>query len=394
MTTSVKDLSYLRRSELEYEITRRGLKPKGTVNELIEQLRQNKDVPIQNKIAQPAEVSLAAAAIATAFEDLVDFVQSGVTPTTSQVRRVQARLSHYSDRISDLVGVDDELRNRFTEAREIIHSWVQTNTCSGDQGPTCSVAQMPAVLSDMFAKLKNPLQDKLAKCETLSVESVEGVLEVLNFTLDFERTSQALQMSSVEALQLMTVAAKGRLQQEFMKGLQLGVTWKDLRKNICGLVAPRACQELINDLYWREQGSNENINQYVMRVRNCVQAFELGFSEQQIVHHILGGFNFQARHRAVFGPAPNTFDELNDLVRHVQAVQMLDNRRQRERGFADRTYRNMSEQKDVHQASSNDNKPVQGKGFKRVDELVCWQCKTQGHVRRECPDLASTQPQL
>lgn len=410
MSNNVKDWSYLRRHELEYELRRRGLKPEGTVNELIEQLRQSNDVTTRKKITQPDEVSLAADAIAAAFEELVDVVRSGVVPTVSQLRRMQARCAHYSDRISDLEGVDGEQSARFAEARQIVQDWIRMQSGIGESSTGSQSGKKETGMGSLsenqvsgskqmglksnFAKLKNPLQDKLDRCKDLSVESVKQIVEVLKFTLELEQVGQAIQLEPIEIMQLMAVATTGRLREKVLKCIQQGGSWRELRKSIGQLMAPRAFQEVVGESFWREQQISEPINQYVARVRDSVKVFELEFTEYEVVRHILSGLNLETRQRGVFRSTPNTFSELDELVTHLQAIQLLDDRRQVQHEIRVSDCCTKPSNSNVQSPPRNRYGTERSNRKEFYGKVKCWHCGKEGHVKTGCPEARMSQGQL
>lgn len=388
MANDVKDPALLRRSELQNELERRKIEAKGTVRELVELLRQHSKDPT-HKITQPQEVSLAASAIAAALEEILEVIQGELSPTASQVRRLQARFHHYVGRRNDLVGVDEELDKLLTTYINSIEDWLQ-NYSSGETGANDNKVmgdkREQMILDTVFSKLQNPLQDSMNICVGLSLNSVEDIVRVLHFTVDFQHQTNVMQISCTEALRLVAVNVKERLREETEQAIQHGLTWKQFREQICCLIPERVLHEIVYREYWRQQGNNETVVSYVLRVKQSVRAFELGYPEGKVVRHILSGFNTATRQRAVFCQIPTTFRELEAVVNHIQELEILDGRKgmnssitggegQLEKGSQER---GESHSIRVPGDYNNSNRSV------RRREITCWSCGESGHIKTQC----------
>lgn len=400
MANDVKDPAWLRRSELQYELERRKIEAKGTVREMVELLRQHSRDPT-HKITEPQQVSLAASAIIAALEEMIEVIQGESSPTVSQIRRLQARFNHYVDRRSDLVGVDEDREQQLTSYIETIRDWLQTYSSNNevvgsDERTVVSTRERTTPVDAVFSKLQNPLQESLNRCAELSLNSVEDMVRVLEFSVDFQHKTSVLQISCTDALKLMAMYVKDRLREEVEQAIQQGCIWKQFRRQICSLIPERVLHEMVYSQYWQQQAVNETVVGYVLRVKQSVRVFELEYAEEQVVRHILKGFNTATRQRAVFGQIPSTFRELETMVNYIQETEILDERRAANVSI---TEKGEQLQKGVPSLAGNSRERVMIKGTtinrgERRRQITCWNCGKAGHVRSQCSEAKCQQQQL
>lgn len=374
---SVLGIKYLRRDQLVYELKIRKEVEEGGVSELVRRLRSALAKPVHINTDVIGEVSAAIAACRASLSSLADgmVLLDGSALSRSQVCRLRALADHVANRIKDIRVLDRELKcvsevQGLTD--ELLSIQQRLNGLQwGEGSDTDEVAgdgrergdRGPSELSNVFSKLPNPLLPLIKDIRVLTIDKPSQILEVLWLTVRLEHQADALHMPHSVVCQAILPLTQGRLNRLVGGLLQTGGLLGDLRKRICfEYLGTRVRRDLIDRHCYREQGTDENLGDYIEEIRLAMAALCVEISERDAVMSIVEGMRPQDRSRALFTDWPQTFLDLDKMVTKIENVRYRDERR----------------------VNSEEGKV--GAHVRKSDRRVCFRCGSDTHLVRDCKE--------
>lgn len=394
-------LSCLKKEQLSYELRIRGESGDGSVADLTAKLRSVLNCPLHLTAENIGEVGPTLSICTAAFSGVrenIDLLE-GSNPTRTQVFRVQAQVNHWINRLQDLSQLEGTPEQRDTiqqllsqamqfqtrlsrlgwsdvEATEEMGSPVRSNFNDSGHGV---VSEAPSrVAFETFARLPNPISYLFQNLSVMSVDELQQVIEILWLLVRLEKHADALSVSHQVILQLMYPLTRGILSRRVAEVLEVKGTLGDLRRKITrDRISPRIKSELVKKYFYRVQGHEETLQQYIEEIRIAVTALELPVTEEEAVENILEGIKPEDRSRLFFLPKPATFTELDELVFKIESRRVADASRSAE----------PTERECVGDGQSQ--------GVRRSENLKvrrCFRCGDTAHLVRQCPVQRSERP--
>ena len=80
----------------------------------------------------------------------------------------------------------------------------------------------------------------------------------------------------------------------------------------------------LNKYYFRVQGLNESLCDYIKQIKLYSRVFMVEYSEEQIVRNIVDGFSAQVRSLCVFESRPTTFEALDTFAARSNCIAYFD----------------------------------------------------------------------
>lgn len=383
--TGVMDL---RKAELQYELQIRGADTSGSAADMAQRLREVLEQPAVPPKVQATEVSEVVFLIQSALAELASVV--GVfevsEPSRSQIYRVRSRVLHYVNRLEDLRSVKGleafdksicplrDQANSLQERIQVLLGKVPEVACSERYASETGGSDLTGLgrgesISEVFAKLPNPLIGLLREGGVLSVRSSKDIEGTLQFLLDLQDHGEVLGLRDWQYYQLLVPMVSGRLEHVLKEAKETRLPFAEFRKLICSrFLSSRMRQELVNKLYLEVQRSGELLEDYVCRVKRGARCLSLADSEEEIVNNILEGMCPEDRMRVIFSSRPSSFVQLEQLLTDVLAIKEAD------------TKRVSGVKTSVEWERGKRLSPTYKKGGK------CYVCNCAGHLARDCPN--------
>lgn len=380
----------LRKDQLQYELSIRGLDDQGDISELGARLRAGLDRPVTASGERIGQVGVAFSSCSVALDEMGQVVQLLAEGPCSrnQLYRVQAQVTHWVNRVSDLKAVvsEGELKdkvellvagfNSIQEELKMLNSEKgPREVCLGAENTEGSARvhwqreESSVAGNDMFAKLPNPLLILLQRVTELDIDCEDSIINLLWFLVELERQSQNFQLSSRTILRAVLPLCKGSLIEIVSEVLNAGGGLTQLRLRILEQrLSPRVRHELVSKHVFRVQGDNELIANYIWDVRTAVTALCVQNREEEIVEAITQGINPRDRSCIMFASKPTTFADLEKLVTQVASVAQADIRRAQRGG--------------KHPVTE-----LRGEDYTSDRPRVarkCFRCNKVGHFARDC----------
>lgn len=221
--------------------------------------------------------------------------------------------------------------------------------------------------SNLFAKLKNPVEKQLEHFEITDGLNSQCLLKFLKNLIQFKKESF---LRDSEVLNLIMPYAVGPLSNKILECKQLNCTVSYVHQQVINYFIPLALREkLKNDLVLRPQHPNEPLPVYIDEIKTNSEILCCTYSEQELVNFVKAGINPLCRNSVVFSGNPVTFKDLDSLCITSQNVAYND------------FVRNKSS--NVNVAPQNRPKPnYRPTNF--VNHKLCYICGKPGHLARRC----------
>lgn len=397
-TRDCPGISYLKREQLSYECRVRGLSDDGTVPQLAARLREAVTNPLQLSPGVFGEVGALLLAVSNSIEDLSSNIQflEGTQPTARQVCRVQAQLSHFKNRLGDLVAINiteqqsqvkRELLQKICELQDrtvlltlqddsVQHQQQGLGSNAGNVNYTQREPEVVYFTPDSFAKLPNPIMVLFNGVSTLTIDNLEQVQRVLWLLEKLRFHAESLSVPQSVILSLLYPLAKGALSELLSEVLKQQGNIELLKRQIINRsLSPSMRIELERRFYWKVQGTTETLSQYTDRVRTAVAALNMNVTEAEAIATILEGMRAEDRSCLVFAERPKNFQDLQTLLSSVEAVMFADQQRKNEQ----QSLQNVTESR-THTVNPST----------RIRR--CFRCGAQNHLVRDCTVFRKARP--
>lgn len=348
-------IDLLRKDMLAYELRIRGESEQGTVAELATRLRDSLDKPVTIRQEQIGEVATALTSLQSSVQVISESLSYMGTPTPKQLDRVRAHLTHLLNRVKDLesLGIASSLQAEANSISKAIMSLLlevpslglDKNIGGGVlelQESTPSVTQAvegaaiiespggsPSPLSPQkFATLPNPILCLLKNIERISVNTKEGIRQLLWLLVDFEQHADAFSLSHSVIWTLLYPLAEGKLKTLFAQAIRKGESLQQFRERLVKEQLPfRLCRDIEEEFLWRLQGSEESLDDYMERVRIAFLALKPDMPEGRVVSNIIAGMCPQYRTQLLVLGRPTQWDQLIQATNEIGNCALVDEQR-------------------------------------------------------------------
>lgn len=396
----VPGMSCLTSRMLQYELKIRNQDAEGSVAELTQRLRRALG---ENLVFTSAAIGTVSDAC-IAGKEFVEYVRGLVelfrecVPTRSQVRRLQAQIVHWVNRVQDLLSTlgDEQDRRQVQELRDkLSEAQCEINLlrydAEGDDGddevrgevhnPVPPQDQSGTKVGDMFMKLPNPILSVIQGIRELSIDSKRQLLQFLWLMIRLQDQIRVFDMADVVVFQVVFPLTTGRLNRFIGEAIASRQQVQEfLNSFLRQHLSRRAYNKLVDEHFYRVQAEGEALAEYVEQIRIAMRALCVPVSEQEAVNNIIEGIRPVDRSRIMFTNRPATFAELDKLVSEVLAFEICDQVRSSRTRSVDNL---MSEGGKVER--SNPKTKKQG-----AEGIQCFRCHKWGHVARDCSGFANS----
>lgn len=237
-------------------------------------------------------------------------------------------------------------------------------------GEGCGMMAQPF---SMFAKLPHPLSAILQNFPRVDGLDLNALLAFLDETF---RVRAFPGMTDSAVMEILASYCLRPLRDRLLDCLGRGVSFDTFHAEVIEFFIPaRVMERLRVERVYRPQAPGETLSQYVGEIRSLAQVLRLSLSEGQLVDLIVEGIKPQDRSRFVFCSKPNSFADLDRLSRFSSGVEDCDFQRNALWGS-------------VPPGPFGPPAPLQPRQpmpNTRREPPVCYGCHQQGHVRRNCP---------
>lgn len=398
MAGATYNVDNLRKRDLVFELRSRGVDSSGSTDTLRAELRsvlKNKITADGNKLAVEDWAKELAEANITSNFLADDFANLESSSATREVQRFVDRAQAFGARLEILRECVDE---GDTDSAEELGKMVQVlaqlnaefstfqaslravNPPTPQPGPkvvqqlaipnfTCKLADQPVVVPEpqfslSYARLAHPAEKILRALPICDGFDVDKLLALLKGSVKLIKSFCDLRSN---ILSLLIPQTSGSLNSCLIRHLGATNSFDDFHAEVIELFIPvRQLTHLKQNLYYRCQGADESLPNYIVDIREAAAVLRLPDSEGDIVETILDGISPRVRSALVFCEKAKTFAELDRLCSRVMNVEFAD----RERAGPSRS----SEQ-------------FRGRFQPLTAPVKCHECGEKGHIRPRCPKL-------
>ena len=147
-------------------------------------------------------------------------------------------------------------------------------------------------------------------------------------------------------------------------------------------VPGRLREQLQHKHCYRVQAHGENFAEFARSIREAVRILGLGLPESEVVQMIFEGVTPQERSRLIFAERPRSYEDLEKMCVLSRAIQAIDESRGPVRASPGESRR---VERRVVQSQPRTERNTGDRGG-QLRGVVCFRCRRQGHVARDCTE--------
>lgn len=246
---------------------------------------------------------------------------------------------------------------------------VSTDSLPSQPIPVCT----GPMASVSYYKLPNPLTPLLQALPTVDGLEIDALLDFLRALF---RMREIPGVDDKSLLGLLIPYCRAPLSNVLNSVLSQRGSFEDFHRETLDTFAcgGRMREDLKMRMFFKSQGTHEDLAAYVSDRRSASRILRVGLSEGEVVRNILDGITPEVRSRLVFFSKPTTFAGLDRMIVEARNMQLIDQHRE---GRA--LVPNFPPPRPV--VGHIEGPP---EFLQRRPPPVCHRCGQRGHIRRFC----------
>jgi hypothetical protein len=244
-----------------------------------------------------------------------------------------------------------------------------------------------ATTANIYSPLDNPIKTILKQCKPTNGLDYNDLLKYLQILLDIQKSTP---ISDNDLMRVIIPYTELPLLNQLLQAIQSNTNFHTFHKRIINYFIPdRLLSNLQRERYYRLQAPNEQLSNYITRIKESAKLLLLDHNETEITQNILTGLNPDERNRLTFLNKPTNFQELDLMCVQAHNTKYDDNQRNKLYNQFQSNYHNKKPQ-------NNTNSQNHSQHYTTQNRIVCFKCGKPNHKANVCRsknlDTASLKP--